>query len=60
MTAVILAIVLLIIGFGLQYLPGDAQIKGVVRGIVIFVAIIFFVLYFLDLFGVYHNPIHLK
>lgn len=60
MELLILILVLVVVAFGLHYLPGDAQIKNVIRGIVILLAILFVVLFLLDAFGVYDNPVKLR
>lgn len=53
---IILLIVLIAIGFGVTFIPADSQIKRVVIGIVIFLAILFVVLWVLSLLGVMQMP----
>ncbi len=60
MELVILIVILLIAAFAIQYLPLDAEILRLVRGIIIFAAVLFVILFFLDLLGVVNNPIHLR
>lgn len=50
-----LLIVLIVIGFAVSYIPGDAAIKRLVVGIVILVAVLIVILWLLSIFGVVKN-----
>lgn len=60
MELIVLIILLLVAAFLIQYLPLDAQILSLVRGIIIFLAVLFVALFVLDILGVYNNPIRLR
>lgn len=59
-----LLLILVVAGFILflfnRFVPLDANIKSLINYLVIFVLVIFVILFVLDMFGIYHNPVKIK